>query len=222
MRRIGLSGLTNRMQRTPRLRLGCMPGVRGAGSLILGVDLMRTLTVIIALCCFALSGRSQTNEPPAIVKTLLDQGTKTASSDFAAACINLTRDVQDKRLSVYAVVSTAKTGVTNEAGFTIRVTYHRELEENNAGSGGSFIQHYNGCVLDFALAQYAEGKKALGLRLVRLLAEAAPETSWSSMRIQPTNINKILASLEADDGSLSDMLKEATRDWHQRERDYKP
>ena len=156
------------------------------------------------------------------MKTLLDQGMKTASSDFAAACINLTRDVQDKRLTVYAVVATAKTGVTNEAGFTIRVTYHPELEENYKGSAGSFIQHYNGCLLDFALAQFAGGKKALGLRLVRLLAEAAPEISWSSMRIQPTNIKKILAGLEADDGSVSDILKEAARDWQWRQREYKP
>lgn len=183
---------------------------------------MRTRTVIIALCCFALSLRSQTNEQPALVKTLLDQEMKAARSDFAAACLSLTRDVQDKRLTVYAVVSTAKTGVTNEAGFTIRVTHHRELEENYAGSDGSFINHYNGCLLDFSLAQFAEGRKALGLRLVRLLAEAAPETSWSSTRIQPTNIKTILEKLEADDGSLTDMMKEAVRDWHQRERDYKP
>lgn len=188
----------------------------------LGVDLMRAPIVILAGCCFALSARSQTNEQPAIVKTLLDQGMKTASSDFAAACINLTRDVQDKRLTVYSVVGVIKTAVTNMAGFTIRVTYHAELEENYKGSAGSFIQHYNGCLLDFALAQYAEGKKPLGLRLVRLLAEAEPELSWSSMRIQPTNIKKILADLEADDGRLADMLKEASRDWHQRQRDYKP
>jgi len=153
---------------------------------------------------------------------MVDREMKAASSDFAAACINLTRDVQDKRLTVYAVVSTVETGVTNEAGFSIRVTYHPELAKNYESNLGSYQRHYNGCLLDFALAQYAEGKKALSLRLVRLLAEAEPELSWSSMRIEPTNIKKILASLEADDGRLSDMLKEATRDWHQRERDYKP
>jgi len=42
------------------------------------------------------------------------------------------------------------------------------------------------------------------------------------MRIQPTNIKKILSSLESGGSSLADMLQEATRDWHQRERDYKP
>ena len=84
------------------------------------------------------------------------------------------------------------------------------------------MAHYNSCLLDFALAQYAEGKKALGIRLVRLLADAEPELSWSSMEIKPTNIKKILGSLEASNDSLSDMLKEASRDWHQRERDYEP
>ncbi len=155
-------------------------------------------------------------------KTLIDRETKAAGADFAAACINLTRDVQDKRLTVYAVVSTAQTGITNEAGFSIRVTYHRELEENYVWLQGTYQQHYNGCLLDFALAQYAEGRKALGLRLVRLLAEAEPERCWSSMRIQATNIKKLLASLEADDPSLTEMLKQAVQDWHQRERDYKP
>jgi len=84
--------------------------------------LMRTLTVILGLCGFALSVRSETNEQPAIVRTLLEQGQQTVQSDLTTACINLTRDVQDKRLTVYAVVSTAKAGVTNQADFTIRVT----------------------------------------------------------------------------------------------------
>jgi hypothetical protein len=155
-------------------------------------------------------------------KAMVDREMKAASSDFAAACINLSRDVQDKRLTVYAVVSTINTGVTNEAGFKIQVIYHTGLAENYVRNLGSYQRHYNSCLLYFALAQYAEGKKAFGIRLVRLLAEAEPELSWSSMRIEPTSIKKILAGLEAHDGSLSDMLKEATRDWHQRERDYKP
>ena len=191
---------------------------------------MHTHAFICLLLCCAIASAQNTNPPgfvpvekfSPIEKALVDQQMKTASSDFTAACINLTRDVQEKRLTVYAVVSKAQTGVSNESGFSIRVTYHPDLEKNYAGSSGSFQQHYNSCLLDFALAQYAEGKKTLGRRLVRLLAEAEPELSWSSMRIQPTNIKKILASLEADDGSLLDMLKEATRDWHQREGDYKP
>lgn len=184
---------------------------------------MKALTVILALCCFVPPVRGEeTNEPPAIVKPLLDQAMKSARSDFAAACINLARDVRDKRLKVYSVVCTATSGVTNEGGFTIEVIYHRELAENYVVPGGCYQRHSNGCLLDFALAQFAEGGKALGLRLVRWLAEAEPELSWSSMRILPVNIGKILARLEADDGSLSDMLKEASRDWHQRERDYRP
>ena len=191
---------------------------------------MRTPVFICLLACCAIARAEDTNSPgfvpveklSPIEKMLVDQQMKTASSDFAAACISLTRDVQDKRLTVYAVVSTAKTGVTKEAGFTICVTFHRTLAENYAGSSGSYQQHYNNCLLDFALEQFAEGKRGLGIRLVRLLAEAEPELSWSSMRIQPTNIKKILASLEADDGRLADMLKEAVRDWHWRSREYKP
>ncbi len=186
------------------------------------LDIMRALAVVIALCSFGGLACSQTNVRPATVQELLDREMSAASSDFAAACINLTRDIHDKRLTVYAVVSTAKAGVTNVAGFSIRVTYHRELEKNYSGSSGSYQQHYNGCLLDFALAQYAEGKKVLGIALVQLLAEAEPELWWSSARIQPIDIRKILTDMKNDEASLANMLKEATRDWHQRERDYEP
>jgi hypothetical protein len=55
------------------------------------------------------------------------------------------------------------------------------------------------------------------------IAEAEPQLSWSSMRIQPTNIKNILASLETEDGSnIADLISEAARDWRQREMDYKP
>jgi hypothetical protein len=191
---------------------------------------MRTLIFVCLLVCCAIAPAQNTNSPDfipvekfsPIEKAMVEREMKAASSDFAAACINLARDVQDKRLTVYSVVSTIQTGITNESGFKIQVIYHSALAVNYEDNLGSYQRHYNSCLLDFALAQYAEGKKALGLRLVRLLAEAEPQLSWSSMRIQPTNIRKILVSLEADDGSLADMMKAAVRDWHQRERDYKP
>ena len=191
---------------------------------------MHTHVLIYLFLSCAIASAQNTNSPgfvpveklSPIEKAMVEREMKAASSDFAAACINLARDVQEKRLTVYSVVSTAKTSITNEAGFKIQVIYHSGLAENYEDNLGSYQRHYNSCLLDFALAQYAEGKKTLGLRLVRLLAEAEPRLSWSSMRIQPTNIKKILASLEADDSSLSDMFKEAVRDWHQRERDYTP
>lgn len=194
---------------------------------------MKALTTMLAAGCVVLSACRPTNEQRGTADTLLQLVNRTASSDFAAACISLARDVQDKRLTVYAVVPKStiitneagyrtKTAVTEEAGITIQVIYHRELANNYAVREGSYQQHYNSCLLDFALAQYAEGKKALGVRLVQLLAEAEPDLSWSSSEIGPVTVQKILAGLKADDSSLSSVLKEATRDWHQRESDYKP
>jgi len=191
---------------------------------------MHTRIFIFLFFCAAAALAQNTNAPDFIPvekftpveKALVSQMDRDASADFATACVNLARDVQDRRLTVYAVVPTTTSVITNEAGFTLQVIYHPELAKYYAPVSGSYLVHYNICLLDFALAQYAEGKKALGLRLVRLLAKAEPELSWSSIQIQPTNVRKILASLEANDGSLTDMLKEASRDWHQRERDYRP
>jgi hypothetical protein len=206
---------------------------------------MKVLRIITLLASFAFpllgaespvkskdvqSGSAQTTDSPDFVpvekfkafqKQMVEREMKAASSDFAVACINLSRDVKEKRLTVYSLVPNNR-GTTNESGFKIQVIYDKSIAENHVDGMGTYQAHYNGCLLDFALAQYAEGKKALGLRLVRLLDEAEPRSWWSSPDIQPTSVKKILASLETDDGKIADILKQAVRDWHQRDTDYRP
>jgi hypothetical protein len=185
---------------------------------------MKMAMILYLSLCTDLLG-AEGAQPPTLTpmeRAMAEWRTKEGSANFAAACINLNRDVQEKRITIYSVVPTAKSSTTNIADFSVQTIYHHELSRYYDEVSGSYIQHYNGCVLDFALAQYAEGKKSLGIGLVRLLSQAEPKADWSSPRISQITIKKILESLEADDGSISDVLKESTRDWHQREKDYKP
>jgi hypothetical protein len=178
--------------------------------------------IVVGMFTFWLSGFAE--DPPALKEPqsrLIEVINSTGRANFTAACINLTRDVAAKTLTVYAVTRRAKTGTTTLAGFTIRVVYHSDLAKEQGIAAGAYHDHYNSCLLDFAAAQFAEGKKELGIGLVRLLAAADTELSWSSMEIRPVTIQKILADMEGDDPKLQKLLDEAKRDWHQRERDYR-
>jgi hypothetical protein len=183
---------------------------------------MKIITLYLLLTAASL--RAQDTQPARtpMEKAMVEAHMKEASANFATACINLNRDIQEKRLTIYSVETAAKSCVTNLSDFTVQTIYHPELSQNYEKVSGSYMAHYNSCLLDFALAQYADGKKALGIGLVRLLSQAEPELEWSSARISSIPVKSILASLEADDRSLTPMLKEASGDWRQREKDYNP
>lgn len=144
----------------------------------------------------------------------------TARANFEAACLNVTREAAQKRLRIYAVTPKAKTGTVKEGDFEIEVIYFRELAAEDKKAAGAYHQHNNHLVLRFAAAQFAAGKKALGLRLVRLLAEADPDMWWSSPTHPQLTVQKILAGLEKDDDSMKAFLKEESEDWAYRVKNY--
>jgi hypothetical protein len=179
-----------------------------------------SLLILIVWSALGNNSVAQTNAT-AFIQHLIDQSNRTASANFTAACINLVRDVSDRRLTIYSVVGDVPGGVLDIGGFKVEIIYHRDLEKTYPKTAGSYIQHYNGCLLDFAAAQFSDGKKSLGLDLIKLLADANPTLSWSSARITPLNIKKILEGLKSDNGGLDDLLAEAKRDWLWRAEHYK-
>jgi hypothetical protein len=147
---------------------------------------------------------------------------KSALANFTAASINVTRDAAAKRLTIYSFSQSLPTKAVQVEDYSVQIIFRRELAAVHAESTGSYVQHYHGCLLDFAAAQFAEGKKAFGLGITKLLAQADPSLSWSSLRIDPLNIKQIVEGMEADDGRLADLLKEAHRDWLFRATNDKP
>ena len=124
---------------------------------------MRTHVLFILAfgCAMALAQSSDSSDAvpigkyKALEKYTIEREMKAASSDFAIACINLTRDVADKRLTVYSVGS-IKRAITNESGFNIQVIYHKELAQNYEPGLGTYQAHYNACLLDFDSPQKLE------------------------------------------------------------------
>src|SRR4051812_45220638 len=114
---------------------------------------------------------------------------KTAQANFIAASINLTRDALERKLTIYSFSQSLPTKVVRIEGYSVQIIFRRDLQAVHDESAGSYIQHYHGCLLDFAAAQFAEGEKATGVALTRLLAQADPNLSWS----------------ESDDGRLADL-----------------
>ena len=137
----------------------------------------------------------------------------TARANYVAACVNVTRDVLQKRLKIYAVSLEAKTGKFKEGDFEIEVIYNAELAIEAKTAAGAYHEHNNHMVMAFAAAQFVAGKADLGLRLVRLIAGAQPDLFWTSSTHSPLTIQQILRGLEKNDESVKVFLKEKCESW---------
>ena len=182
----------------------------------------RSTTFTFCIALLSLAGVAQDHRPILKESTtnLVAIIESTAQANFETACLNITRDTAQKRLRIYVVLSKTKTGTVKEGDFEIEVIYHRELMVAEQRAVGAYHQHYNNLALTFAAAQFADGKKALGLRVVRILADAHPDMWWSSPTHRPLTIQKILAGLEKDDGSVKEFLEEERKDWEYRIKNY--
>src|SRR5208282_332910 len=176
---------------------------------------MTTCFVKLAICFPLLSmlgdGESERpalKESPARLVACIES---TSRANYAAACINVTRDATQKRLRIYAVSLGAKTGKFKVDDYDIEVIYNNEMAVEGKTAAGAYHLQHNNLVLMFAAAQVASGNKGLGLSLVRLLAAAEPDLFWSSPTHSPLPIQKILAGIEKED--VKEFLKEEADDW---------
>jgi hypothetical protein len=186
---------------------------------------MNTRILLLILGVFGCLVRGADDDRPILkepTSRLVSIMESTGWANFHAACLNVTRDAKEKRLRIYAVTPTAKTGATNIADLSVEVIYNGEVVNEDATAAGSYHQHHNALVLRFAAAEFASGNKELGLRLVQMLANAAPEMWWSSPTHQPLTIKKILEGLRKDDESVRHFLKEESEDWKYRVKNYGP
>jgi len=188
------------------------------------LDLMNARATTFAFCfallgslAFAQDDRPVFKESTTNLVAVIDS---TARANFEVACLNVTREAAQKKLRIYALTPKAKTGTVKEGDFEIEVIYHRELAAEDKKAAGAYHQQNNHLVLRFAAAQFAADKKALGLRLVRLLVEADPDMWWSSPTHPPLTIQKILSGLEKDDATVKAFLKEESEDWSYRVKNY--
>src|SRR5262245_40702306 len=114
---------------------------------------MKIAMIFYLLLCTALLG-AEDAQPPALTpseRAIVEAHMREARANFATACINLNRDIQEKKITVYSVESSVKSSITNIADFRVQTLYHPELSVNYDQVSGSYMSHYNSCLLDFAL-----------------------------------------------------------------------
>src|SRR5690348_2790840 len=116
------------------------------------------------LICLILCAVSAFSRDPMLLadnpalKPILDQMQREARANFEAACLDVTREVAEKRVKIYAITRPNLTKVKQD-GFEIEILYHSELAKEHAEVSGAYHNHHNHLVLTFAATQYAAGKK---------------------------------------------------------------
>lgn len=150
---------------------------------------------------------------------LLDEMNAKAFADFATACTNVTRQVDAKRITMFAVVpvdpSTKEIG-----GYHIEVVANPTIIENHKKFSGACHNHHNGLVFEFAAVQVLEGDRDLGLYLIRTLAKIDPGSEESAPGQWNRPIQRILSGIEANDGSMQDFLENQKLNWENRMKEY--
>ena len=109
---------------------------------------------------------------------LLDEINTTAQANFDAACINVIRQVDARRITLFAVVS-VDPSIEEINGYRIEVVSNPDIIRNHRKFAGAYHNHHNGVVLNFAAVQVLEGNRDLGLHLIKTLAKIDPDYQWS-------------------------------------------
>jgi len=155
-------------------------------------------------------GRPILKESPARLVACMES---TARANLLAAYVNITRDAAQRSLRIYAVALPAKAGKFKQEGYQVEVIYNNELALKGKTAAGPYHHQHNAVMLTFAAAQFASGKKELGIYLAKLLARAEPDLFWSSPTHPVMTMQQIIGGLEKSDGSVAEFLKDESEQW---------
>ena len=187
---------------------------------------MKTLIVLLIICsCIRGFCQSPADDRPALHETparLVSVIDATGRLNLAASCLNVTRDVAAKKLRLFAMSVRTKTGTRRIEDFDVDVIYNYDLVAEENKQGCAYYGANNGQVFSFAIAQFAAGKRELGLRLVKLIAEVQPDFWWSIPTRAPFPIKEIVAGLEKGDDSVKELLKFEAVQWADTLKKYGP
>ncbi len=151
---------------------------------------------------------------------LLDDVNAVRATNFDAACINVARQVDAKRITMFAVVPVDPS--TKEIdGYHIEVVVNPTIIREHREFCGAYHNHHNGLVLEFASVQVLDGNRDLGLYLIQTLANINPNYEESAPGQRNRPIQRILGGIEANDGSMQDFLEDEKLNWEHRVKEHK-
>lgn len=149
---------------------------------------------------------------------LLDEYNRVAQANFAAACSNVIRQVDAKRITMFAVVP-VEPSTQEIGGYQVEIVADPTIIRNHEKFSGAYHNHHNGLVLSFAAVQVLEGDRELGLFLIRTLATIDPDYESSSPSIGNRSIQRILQGVEANEG-MQDFLEDERLQWEHKLEEY--
>ncbi len=178
-------------------------------------------TALVLLLGLLLTGSVFSAEPPtvdtkkdAFISDLKGFLSETGKADFHAACLNVTRDAQAKRLRIFGMHAASRSELLEAHSYKLDIIYHPDLSLRWKKTMGAYYEHNNHLVLNFAASEYSAGHKALAVWIIKHLAQVHPDIVWySHEKNGHFTIQAILRGLEADDPNLNSFLKEQSDDW---------
>lgn len=177
---------------------------------------MNKCTIILFVSISILSIRGDAEEITPIQKVsqtqLIECIDSIARGNVAAARVNVAHDAADNKVRIFAVLHRESQRKFKVSEYSVEIIYNDAVaDEAKVGVVAYHCQH-NGQVLEFAAAQFASGKKALGQKLVESLAEAQPDLFWSTPTHYMT-IREILNGMNKDDETIKEFLKDESEAW---------
>jgi hypothetical protein len=162
--------------------------------------------------------RPALKESPAKLVNLIET---IGRENYAAARVNVARDAAHKKLRIFSIMTSVKTGEIKVSGYDLEIIYTPDIASTDTGVICYRFQN-NNQILSFAAAQFTSGNKAFAKRLVGILAEAEPDLFWSSPTDPALTIKQILAALERDNETLKHFLTDESETWAETVKKYGP
>lgn len=172
-----------------------------------------------ALLVRAQEERPITNEPRSSLIKCIES---IARGNVAAACVNVAHDAAKRKVRIFSLASGLQPGSFKEAGYSLEIIYNVDIAAEAKAGVASYQFQHNNQVLAFAASQFASGNKALGRRLINILAEAQPDLFWSTPSHSVVTIKQIRAGLDGDSQSIKEFLEDEREAWARTSKAYGP
>jgi len=103
----------------------------------------------------------------------------TCDGNYVTSCVDILLDLEMKRIRLYASKPTDAVGTHRIEDYRVDVVYRPEWQDLERRAAGLYHGMYNGRVREFAEACIADGRRELGLALLKLCLRTRPDWDFS-------------------------------------------
>ena len=147
----------------------------------------------------------------------------TGDGNYITSCVDFLLDVESKRIRLYASKPTDAVGTHRIGDYRVDVVYRPEWQDLERRAAGLYHLMYNGRVRQFAFASVAEGRRSLGLGLLRLCVRVDAEWAFTHPKgYETVKLVDVVQALEHGDKWATEVVEAEAEEWRIMVRRYKP